>query len=123
MGNALATTLHAAPWYRATVFGLGASGFSAVKYLAALGVEVEVQDSRAVAPFHSELTRQFPDVPVQLGEFTVTRLGRGDLAVFSPGISLSEPVIEKITKQPMARPQRTHWFFFSPFPLSGEVGF
>ena len=99
MGNALATTLHAAPWHRATVFGLGASGFSAVKYLAALGVEVEVQDSRAVAPFHSELTRQLPDVPVQLGEFTVPRLGRGDLAVVSPGISLSEPVIEKISQQ------------------------
>ena len=99
MGNALATTLHPAPWHRATVFGLGASGFSAVKYLAALGVEVEVQDSRDVAPFYSELTRQFPQVPVQLGQFTTPNLGRGDLAVVSPGISLSEPVIEKIRQQ------------------------
>ena len=99
MCNALATTLHPAPWHRATVFGLGASGFSAVKYLAALGVEVEVQDSRDVAPFYSELTRQFPQVPVQLGQFTTPNLGRGDLAVVSPGISLSEPVIEKIRQQ------------------------
>jgi len=99
MGNALATTLHPAPWHRATVFGLGASGFSAVKYLAALGVEVAVQDSRDVAPFYSELTRQFPQVPVQLGQFTTPNLGRGDLAVVSPGISLSEPVIEKIRQQ------------------------
>ena len=99
MGNALATTLHPAPWHRATVFGLGASGFSAVRYLAALGVEVEVQDSRDVAPFYSELTRQFPQVPVQLGQFTTPNLGRGDLAVVSPGISLSEPVIEKIRQQ------------------------
>ena len=99
MGNALATTLHPAPWHRATVFGLGASGFSAVKYLAALGVEVEAQDSRDVAPFYSELTRQFPQVPVQLGQFTTPNLGRGDLAVVSPGISLSEPVIEKIRQQ------------------------
>ena len=99
MGNALAPTLHPAPWHRATVFGLGASGFSAVKYLAALGVEVAVQDSRDVAPFYSELTRQFPQVPVQLGQFTTPNLGRGDLAVVSPGISLSEPVIEKIRQQ------------------------
>ena len=99
MGNALATILHPAPWSRATVFGLGASGFSTVKYLVALGVEVEVQDSRDVAPFYSELTRQFPQVPVQLGQFTTPNLGRGDLAVVSPGISLSEPVIEKIRQQ------------------------
>ena len=99
MDNALATTLHPAPWHRATVFGLGVSGFSAVKYLAALGVEVEVQDSRELAPFYSELTQQFPHVPVQLGQFTTPNLGRGDLAVVSPGISLSEPVIERIRQQ------------------------
>ena len=99
MGNALATTLHPAPWPRATVFGLGASGFSAVKYLVPLGVEVEVQDSRDVAPFYSELTRQFPHVPVQLGQFTTPNLGRGDLVIVSPGIALSEPVIEKARQQ------------------------
>ncbi|MED5408778.1 MAG: UDP-N-acetylmuramoyl-L-alanine--D-glutamate ligase, partial [Pseudomonadota bacterium] len=87
------------PWRRAAVFGLGASGFSAVKYLTGLGVEVQIQDSRDVPPFRTELTRQYPDIPLQLGKFKPLVLDRADLVVVSPGISLSEPVLQEVRKQ------------------------
>ena len=99
MGNALATTLNPTPWRRAAVFGLGASGFSAVKYLAGLGVQVQIQDSRDVPPFRTELTRQYPDIPLQLGKFKPPVLDRADLVVVSPGISLSEPVLQEVRKK------------------------
>ncbi|MDP6791466.1 MAG: UDP-N-acetylmuramoyl-L-alanine--D-glutamate ligase [Arenicellales bacterium] len=95
----MATTLNPTPWQRAAVFGLGASGFSAVKYLARLGVDVEVQDSRDVPPFRAELARQYPNIPLQVGKFTPPMLDHADLAVVSPGISLSEPVLQEIRQR------------------------
>ncbi|OUU54190.1 MAG: hypothetical protein CBC21_12245, partial [Proteobacteria bacterium TMED61] len=77
----MTTTLNPTPWRRATVFGLGASGFSAVKYLTGLGIEVQVQDTRDVPPFRSELAQQYPDIPLQTGEFTPPLLDHTDLAV------------------------------------------
>ena len=99
MGNALATTLNPTPWQRAAVFGLGASGFSAVKYLTRLGVEVQVQDTRDVPPFRSELAREYPDIPLQTGGFTPPTLDHADLVVVSPGISLAEPVFQELRQK------------------------
>ena len=92
-------TLNPTPWQRAVVFGLGVSGFSAVKYLTGLGVEVQVQDSREVPPFRSELARQYPDIPLQTGGFTPPNLDRTDLAVVSPGIPLAEPVFRELRQK------------------------
>ncbi len=81
------------------VFGLGVSGFSAVKYLTGLGVEVQVQDSREVPPFRSELARQYPNIPLQTGGFTRPMLDHTDLAVVSPGIPLAEPVLQALRQK------------------------
>ena len=94
MEIALAIKANAPPWRRATVFGLGASGYSSACYLAQLGVAVSVQDSRERPPYRVALGREWPDVPVSCGEFNLSSLEEEDLAVVSPGIALSQPVLQ-----------------------------
>ena len=70
-----------------------------MKYLTGLGIEVQVQDTRDVPPFRSELARQYPDIPLQTGEFTQPILDHADLVVVSPGISLAEPVFQELRQK------------------------
>ena len=70
-----------------------------MKYLTGLGIEVQVQDTRDVPPFRSELARQYPDIPLQTGGFTPPLLDHADLAVVSPGISLAEPVFQELRQK------------------------
>ncbi len=75
------------------VVGLGVTGLSCVRYLRAQGVVVRVADSRANPPGLLELRREFPEVEVELGEFSLSSFSNAKALVVSPGVSLKTPAI------------------------------
>ncbi len=81
----------------ALVIGLGLTGYSVVRYLAAQGLQVRVIDTRGVAPFGEQLQQAYPDVPLYLGELTdpipSRVLGEAGLVVVSPGLSVRHPAL------------------------------
>lgn len=71
---------------RALVVGLGATGLSAARWLAARGMSVAVTDSRERPPMVDELRRQLPDAALFVGGFSRSALERAELVVLSPGV-------------------------------------
>lgn len=78
---------------RRVVIGLGATGLSCARYLAARGARFAVADSRADPPGLAEFRRAFPDVPLALGAFDLDQFTGFDELIVSPGVSLREPAI------------------------------
>ncbi|NND00175.1 MAG: UDP-N-acetylmuramoyl-L-alanine--D-glutamate ligase [Gammaproteobacteria bacterium] len=83
----------------ATVIGLGATGFSVVRYLRARGMQVAVVDSRLNPPFVKQLDEQYPDVALHSGNFSEVGFPEADLLVTSPGVSLAEPFLRKAKRR------------------------
>lgn len=81
------------PACRTLVVGLGASGYSAVRYLVGRGEIPVAADSRANPPMIDRLRREFPGVEVHLGPFSPERFGAFDRLVVSPGVWIGEPAI------------------------------
>ena len=81
------------------VVGLGKTGLSCARYLAAQGVELAVTDSREHPPGLEELQRLYPDMAIFLGGFQSEVFNAAGQLVVSPGIPLSEPVIESAREQ------------------------
>ena len=79
----------------ATVIGLGATGYSVVRYLRARGLSVSVLDSRSQPHLAKKLEKEFPEVDCYFGEFDNTHLKEGGLIVASPGVSLREPILRE----------------------------
>jgi len=77
------------------VVGLGKTGFSCVRYLAAQGVDFMVVDTRQQPPFLAQLQQQYPDVDVQLGDLDATLLSDSQRLIMSPGLSLEQPAIQQ----------------------------
>ncbi len=75
------------------VLGLGDTGLSCVRWLAARGARVHAADSRAAPPALGALRAQHPAVGVSLGAFDATLLEGVDTVVASPGVALGEPVL------------------------------
>ena len=75
------------------VVGLGKSGLSAARALAALGATVAVTDSRADPPGLTALRAQFPDLPCYLGGFDPVLLSGATRLVVSPGVAVATPKI------------------------------
>jgi len=78
---------------RTLVVGLGLTGLSCARYLAALGVEVAVTDSRSEPPGLDQLVADLPGVPVFTGRFDADIFARAERIVVSPGVSLQEPLL------------------------------
>ncbi len=76
------------------VVGLGKTGLSCVRYLAANGVVAAVADSREHPPGLDELRQEFPDTALFLGEFQSSVFEAADRLVLSPGVPLALPVIQ-----------------------------
>lgn len=74
------------------VVGLGVTGLSVVKYLLKNNCNITVTDSRNNPPHLQELYDLHPDVEVLLGNITIPAYIT--TIVLSPGISLSDPVLE-----------------------------
>ncbi len=75
------------------IVGLGRTGVSCARHLAARGHELRVTDSRATPPGLAELRRIAPGASLSLGGFDESLLEGADQVVASPGVSLREPIL------------------------------
>ena len=80
---------------RTLIVGLGKTGLSCARFLAAHGEEIAVTDSRERPPGLADLREMLPDAAVFLGGFSEDALRRADRVVLSPGIAADIPFIAK----------------------------
>ena len=80
---------------RVLVLGLGDTGLSCARWLAARGAQVSVADSRATPPHAARLAEWLPQVPLFTGPFDDARLQASDMLVISPGVPLAEPAVAR----------------------------
>ncbi|MDH4189547.1 MAG: UDP-N-acetylmuramoyl-L-alanine--D-glutamate ligase [Betaproteobacteria bacterium] len=78
---------------RALVLGLGATGFSAAKWLTREHARPIVADTRRSPPQAAQLAAALPDVPLRAGPFEPSLLDGVDLLCISPGLPLAQPLI------------------------------
>lgn len=81
------------PARRNLVVGLGKTGLSAARWLAAQGESVSVTDSRVSPPGLDGLRQLGDAVVTRLGGFDLTLLDVADRIVLSPGVARSEPIV------------------------------
>ncbi|MCP4994707.1 MAG: UDP-N-acetylmuramoyl-L-alanine--D-glutamate ligase [Gammaproteobacteria bacterium] len=77
------------------IVGLGASGLSAARYLAAQGSAAAVIDSRDVPPGVELLRQELPDTALFLGGFDEAVFDAADRLIVSPGVPLATPQIQR----------------------------
>ncbi|HEY0634923.1 MAG TPA: UDP-N-acetylmuramoyl-L-alanine--D-glutamate ligase [Gammaproteobacteria bacterium] len=75
------------------VVGLGKTGLSCARFLAAHGIPFVIADSRQTPPGVDEMRSHFPDVAIHLGPFDAALLRDAAQIVLSPGVAPQEPVI------------------------------
>jgi len=80
---------------RTLIVGLGKTGLSCARFLAAHGEEIAVTDSRERPPGLADLRALLPDAAVFLGGFSEDALKRADRLVLSPGVPADSPFIAK----------------------------
>jgi len=80
---------------RVLVLGLGDTGLSCARWLAARGAQVGVADSREAPPHAQRLAELLPQVPLHTGPFDDTRLQAAELLVVSPGVPLADPAVAR----------------------------
>lgn len=73
--------------------GLGKTGLSCARFLAARGVHFVIADSRTMPPGVDEMRQHFPDVAIHLGPFDMLLFKQAEQLVLSPGVAPQEPVI------------------------------
>ena len=76
------------------VLGLGETGLSSLRWLAAQGARLFVADTRENPPGLDALKAELPQVTIHTGAFKSTSFADVDLIVASPGVALSEPEIQ-----------------------------
>ncbi|TAJ82848.1 MAG: UDP-N-acetylmuramoyl-L-alanine--D-glutamate ligase [Gallionellaceae bacterium] len=77
------------------VLGLGETGLSLVRWLLVHGAKVRVADSRDAPPALAVLQAHHPQVEARCGIFRGELLDGIELIAISPGLSLSEPLVQK----------------------------
>ncbi|HEX4300528.1 MAG TPA: UDP-N-acetylmuramoyl-L-alanine--D-glutamate ligase [Gammaproteobacteria bacterium] len=80
---------------RTLIVGLGKTGLSCARFLAAHGEEIAITDSRERPPGLADLRELLPDAAVFLGGFSEEALKRADRVVLSPGIASDTPFVAK----------------------------
>ncbi|MEO5573245.1 MAG: UDP-N-acetylmuramoyl-L-alanine--D-glutamate ligase, partial [Gammaproteobacteria bacterium] len=78
---------------RTVIVGLGKTGLSCARFLAAREVPLAVTDSRAQPPGLAYLQQELPQVALFMEGFNTEILARAEQVVVSPGVSLKEPII------------------------------
>ncbi len=78
---------------KALVLGLGDTGLSCARWLAARGADVSVADSRTAPPHAAHLAELLPDVKLYAGPFDPAQLAAAELLVVSPGVPLADPAV------------------------------
>ena len=84
---------------RSVIVGLGRTGVSCARHLAARGHNLVVTDSRSSPPGLPELQRLVPHATTVLGGFDPAVLEGADQIIVSPGVSLAEPFLVKGERQ------------------------
>lgn len=79
---------------KVVIVGLGKTGLSCARWLAARGSAVAVMDSRVTPPGLAQLQAELPDVAVMLGGFDAAVLSAADEVLVSPGVALSTPALQ-----------------------------
>jgi UDP-N-acetylmuramoylalanine--D-glutamate ligase len=77
----------------AVVLGLGLTGYSLARHLAANGASVRVADTRPTPPFAAKLAATLPHVRVTTGPIGDATLAGADLIAISPGVASNQPAI------------------------------
>ncbi len=77
------------------VLGLGDTGLSAARWLAARGATVSVADSREQPPHAQALKQALPEVELHCGPFRDEVMQASDMLVASPGVPLVEPAVAR----------------------------
>ena len=77
----------------AIVLGLGLTGLSLARHLAAAGARVRVADTRPAPPFADRLHAALPDVALVTGPFISSLFADIDLIAISPGVARQAPPI------------------------------
>lgn len=80
---------------RVLIVGLGKTGLSCARFLAAQNVELAISDSREHPPGLGVLLEELPDTALFLGGFDEQVFNSAEELIVSPGVSLDEPVIAK----------------------------
>ena len=81
------------------VLGLGLTGFSLARHLAARGASVSVADTRPEPPFADRLKVACPEVSLAVGPITAATLAGADLIAISPGIAKRhEPIAAAVAR-------------------------
>ncbi|RDE22790.1 UDP-N-acetylmuramoyl-L-alanine--D-glutamate ligase [Motiliproteus coralliicola] len=75
------------------VIGLGKTGLSCARYLAAKGTPFAIADTRELPPNLDAFKQAFPQVEVRCGELDSDWLSRAGRLIVSPGVSRNEPAI------------------------------
>jgi UDP-N-acetylmuramoylalanine--D-glutamate ligase len=75
------------------ILGLGRTGVSCARHLAARGHEIRITDSRRDPPGLAELGRVCEDARLALGGFDESLLDGAHQVVVSPGVSVREPIV------------------------------
>jgi UDP-N-acetylmuramoylalanine--D-glutamate ligase len=81
------------------VLGLGDTGLSCARWLAARGAIVTVADSRERPPHAQALKESLPGVTLHCGPFQDEVLQAADLLVASPGVPLAEPAVARALRK------------------------
>ena len=76
------------------IVGLGKTGMSCARYLAASGARFGVVDTRSAPPNLAEFQRLYPSVAVECGPLKADTLQSASRLVVSPGVALAEPAIQ-----------------------------
>jgi len=77
----------------AVVLGLGLTGYTLARYLAAGGANVRVADTRGEPPFAAKLAAKLPHVSVATGALSAATFAGADLIAISPGVAKDQPAI------------------------------
>ncbi len=75
------------------IVGLGVTGLSCVRHLAAREQSIVVTDSRAAPPELEALRADFPDLKTSFGDFDRRLFAKAGRIVLSPGVSPAEPAV------------------------------
>ncbi len=81
------------------VLGLGDTGLSCVRWLAAHGARVRAADSRPAPPALAAAREALPGLDVRLGPFGAALLEGVDAVAASPGVALREPVLVEAARR------------------------
>ncbi len=76
------------------IVGLGRTGLSCARYIAARGIPAAVTDTREQPPGLQQLKRELPDTALFLGGFDPAVFAAAERLVVSPGVAVSEPLIQ-----------------------------